>query len=636
MGLLGFALASQAVQTLPSFEQVRDEHGSSEARLVDRHGQPLAEIRLDPARRRLEWMALTDLSPAMKEALLVAEDRRFYQHAGIDWRAFVAALWQNLWYDRTRGASTLSMQLAGLIDPALHPMAGHGGRRTLGQKWDQALAATELERQWSKAQILEAYLNLAPFRGDLEGVPAAAWGLFKRGPAQLNRPEAAILAVLLRGPNAAPQLVGRRACVLLRRLGDGAACRGAEALAQGLAETRFQPRWALAPHAARALLSHPGEVRPSTLERSVQQHALTRLAGEGGPGAGVVMDNASGQILAHVGSVGGDGPDEALTRRPVGPVLLPIFYGLVLEQRLASAASLFEVDPTAHEPAWMSLRTALVSGAPGPTALLAARLPAGILEERLGSLGWSVTFPPAGGGPGEGVLADLPGLAAIFRGLAMGGQWQAPQWVMGPGSAPRRLLRVEAAFVVSQMLLVPETFGPERAAYGAPSPAGGGVAVAFDAATTVVLWLERGVEPALALAKRILAELPRAGGGFRPPAGVVAQWVSFDPPVEPPRREWFIKGSEVVVAKAPPRPARIVWPPSGQLVDVRSAMADPAYRLLFEARPPGPGLVWRLNGQVLGQGPQVRWRPETGLVRLELVGPDGAVLDSVEFALRGL
>ncbi|MBN9696177.1 MAG: transglycosylase domain-containing protein, partial [Zoogloea sp.] len=203
-----------AVHPVPAFTEVRAGARPSVAVLLARDGTPIAERRLDMTVRRLEWVGLNSLSPSLKEALLAAEDKRFFEHSGVDWRAFAGSLWHNLWYERKRGASTLSMQLAGLLDPDL--ALGRGGlpRRSIGQKWDQAFAAQALEARWSKEQILEAYLNLAPFRSDLQGVHAASRALFNKTPGELGRPEALILAVLLRGPNARPEVVGRRACVL--------------------------------------------------------------------------------------------------------------------------------------------------------------------------------------------------------------------------------------------------------------------------------------------------------------------------------------------------------------------------------------------------------------------------------------
>src|SRR5574337_1502758 len=378
--LCGFLLAvpTRAAQLLPSFAEVRDSHVSSEARLVDRHGAPLSEIRLDPHSRRLEWMSLRELSPAMLEALLAAEDRRFYEHGGVDWRAVAAALWQNLWYDRTRGASTLSMQLAGLLDPALRVSANHGGRRTLGQKWDQALAANDLEAHWSKEQILEAYLNLAPFRGDLEGVPAAAWGLFRKTPATLGRAEAAVLAVLLRGPNAPPGLVAQRACLLVRRLGEPQACRATEALAAGLAKARFEPRWNLAPELARRLLRQPGEVVPTTLDREAQLAALAAVAQKEDGAAVVVLDNASTGVLALVGPADGDGP------RAGASLLQPLVYGLAVERRVVTAATLLPIAEGAE--GWVSTRSAVAAGLPGPAEYLAQHLGPPGMEDRLRGL----------------------------------------------------------------------------------------------------------------------------------------------------------------------------------------------------------------------------------------------------------
>ena len=103
------------------------------------------------------------------------------------------------------------MQLAGLID-------GHAGqgRRGLLTKLDQAASALAIERQWRKPQILEAYLNLLPFRGELVGIGALSEGLFGKAPIGLDAAEAALTAALVRAPNAAPEVVAQRACLLLR------------------------------------------------------------------------------------------------------------------------------------------------------------------------------------------------------------------------------------------------------------------------------------------------------------------------------------------------------------------------------------------------------------------------------------
>ena len=190
-----------AATTPPSFAAVQAAYASSEALLLDRHGAPLSELRVDTKVRRLDWVPLAEVSSAMAATLIAAEDKRFYEHAGVDWAGLAGAAWDSIWrtFDgrRPRGGSTIAMQLASLLDPALAP---GGGARSLGQKWDQAQAALALERAWTKAQILEAYLNLASYRGELTGLNAAVRGLFGKAPSGIDAREAAILVALLRNP----------------------------------------------------------------------------------------------------------------------------------------------------------------------------------------------------------------------------------------------------------------------------------------------------------------------------------------------------------------------------------------------------------------------------------------------------
>jgi penicillin-binding protein 1C len=162
---------------LPEFAQVRSAHIRSDVQLLDRHGELLHELRVNASVRRLAWVPITDVSPALVRSVVQAEDRRFFDHHGVDWTAIGAAVVRSLWSDNPRGASTLTMQLAGWINPDLRP---DGGRRSLSQKWQQIQAARTLEEQWTKPEILEAYLNLVYFRGELQGIDAAARGLFDK------------------------------------------------------------------------------------------------------------------------------------------------------------------------------------------------------------------------------------------------------------------------------------------------------------------------------------------------------------------------------------------------------------------------------------------------------------------------
>ncbi|MBV8247566.1 MAG: transglycosylase domain-containing protein, partial [Comamonas sp.] len=175
-GLFGLAGVSHAV---PSFDEVRGEHRSSETLLLSREGEELQRLRTDSTVRRGPWVGLADISPALRTALVLSEDKRFYEHSGVDWAAVSSAAWGNLWNSRTRGASTITMQLAGLLDGDWRQ--GAGGRSVV-QKLGQAVAAQVLDRRWRKDQILEAYLNMVPFRGEIVGIDALAQSLFGKAP----------------------------------------------------------------------------------------------------------------------------------------------------------------------------------------------------------------------------------------------------------------------------------------------------------------------------------------------------------------------------------------------------------------------------------------------------------------------
>ena len=228
--------------------------------------------------------------------MLLSEDKRFYEHSGVDWRAVSAAAWGNLWNTRTRGASTITMQLAGLLDDELR--RGSGGR-DLAQKLGQTVAAQQLERQWRKDQILEAYLNTVPFRGELVGIDALSRTLFGKAPHGLDAREAAVAAALVRAPNAKPALVAQRACEVMRAMEADTRmdCEALDMFASAALQRRaFEASEGIAPHLARRALKeaealssampHPtlsrrereqsADIR-TTLRAPLQRFALTTL-----------------------------------------------------------------------------------------------------------------------------------------------------------------------------------------------------------------------------------------------------------------------------------------------------------------------------------------------------------------------
>ncbi|MEQ1878597.1 MAG: transglycosylase domain-containing protein, partial [Bdellovibrionia bacterium] len=162
---------------LPTPAQVRTRYQPSDRAVLDRSGFILGSLRSSKDVRSLDWVELDRVSNVFVESLVKAEDRRFYSHFGVDPIAAARAAVDVVRGRGRSGASTLTMQLAGLLSKEKKAR-----KRGLKEKLFQMLDAVRLEARWSKREILEAYLNLVPFRGELIGLPATAAGFFAKSP----------------------------------------------------------------------------------------------------------------------------------------------------------------------------------------------------------------------------------------------------------------------------------------------------------------------------------------------------------------------------------------------------------------------------------------------------------------------
>lgn len=682
--LLAALLAcGSAAQALPGFAEFRSAHKVSDYLLLDRHGEPLQSLRLDKTRRALPWVPLAQMSPALLQALLLSEDRRFYEHSGVDWGAVAASAWGNLWNERTRGASTLTMQLAGLMDADLaRPAAG----RSATQKLGQAFSAKRLEARWSKAQILEAYLNSAPFRGELVGIAALSQTLFGKLPGGLDAQEGAIAAALLRAPNAKPAVVAQRACAVLQ----GQSCAGVEGLVTAALQRRAGMPLGeqLAPHYARQVLRADGPAaQRSSLDGRLQRMAVAtlkrQLAELGGrnveDGAVLVLDNASGAVLAWVGSSGGSlsaAPelDFVLARRQPGSTLKPFVYQLALEKRLITAASLLDDSPaqlsTGHGlylpqnydrsfRGWVSARAALGNSLNVPAVRLGAMLGADALFERLNS--WGLALPESGGYYGDSLALGSPDVSLLalsnaYRALANGGRWGPV-----PGRPQHRVAEAASSFIVSDMLADNSaralTFGldSELASRGFAAVKTGtskdlrdNWCVGFSERYTVGVWVGNaggepmhgvsGISGAAPVWQALMAYLHRDQLSKPPaaPPGLLRQTVAFEPGGEPARPEWFVRGTEQARMRASAQQgaqqmAGIANPRDGAIYALDPDIPPAAQKIRFE----GESGVWVLDGKRLGRGARLSWAPWPGRHELKLLGSRGQVLQAIKFEVRG-
>ncbi len=677
--------AGMAAHALPSFDEVKAAHAVSDLTLLDRQGVPLQTLRVDKGVRRLPWVPLGELSPALVQAVVLSEDRRFWQHAGVDWAAAARSAWGRLIDTRTRGASTLTMQLAGLIDDGL---ARPTGGRSTWQKLGQVVVASQLEARWSKSQILEAYLNEVPFRGELVGIQALSQTLFGKLPGGLDSNEAAIAAALLRAPNASAEQVASRACGVLQaqRLPRAGV---ATLAAQSLQRRAGMPLGEqLAPHYARLALKPGGPARQrSSLDAGLQRVAvqalrqqLAELQGRNvEDGAVLVLDNRSGEVLAWVGAQGDSAAaqvDGVLARRQPGSTLKPFAYALAIEQRRLTAASLLDDSPTELPTAaglylpqnydrsfkgLVSVRTALGASLNVPAVRVGALLPPDALHARLNALG--LGLKESAGWYGASLVlgsADVTLLALTnaYRTLANQGVHTA---VALPGAARppvRRVADAAASFVVGDILsdgnARVRTFGFDNhlrtrgfaaVKTGTSKDLRDNWCVGFTDRYTVGVWVGNaggepmhevsGVSGAAPVWHAVVAQLhrDRPSRPPMPPAGLVQAQALFKPGSEPARPEWFVSGTQPVAPLAAVRNLRhgIQAPLDGAVYALDPDIPPRSQRLRFE----GEGGVWVLDGRELGRGPVVEWSPWPGRHQLVLKRPDGREVERVRFEVRG-
>lgn len=303
---------------------------------------------------------LEEVSPHLVAAVLEHEDRWFRYHPGVNPISVVRSAWTNLRERRiVTGASTLTMQLARIVEP---------GQRSFSFKLFQAFRALQYEWLYSKDEILEMYLNLAPYGGNLEGVGAASWAYFDKPPSELSTAEAALLAVLPESPTARnpedhPGEARAARDRLIDRLEKKAMIDGAtafESRMQPVPEERF-PAPFDAPHFAQWVTrKYRGDLNlRTTLDYSIQtraedllEAAVLDLRPSGiEQGALVILDYERSELVAMVGSAGFGDPvrsgqvNGALARRSPGSTLKPFVYALAFDWGLATPSTLLEDVP---------------------------------------------------------------------------------------------------------------------------------------------------------------------------------------------------------------------------------------------------------------------------------------------------
>lgn len=646
--------------------------------ILDRDGMPL-RVRLAADDSDLRPVNHASISPWVIQALIAAEDKRFFQHPGIDPLAILRAAGQNLRYRRRiSGASTLTTQVIRMAEPR---------RRTPSTKLIEAFKAIGLERDLDKQAILEQYLNRAPFGGNLHGIESAAQRYFGKSAADLTLAEAALLAGLPQAPSRLrpdryPDAAFQRMQYVLERMeavGFINAGQRAQALRQPL-DARAVERSFHAPHFSDWVLEHyrksTGTVR-TTLD-SALQYAIENLvalhfrslAGQGVTDAAVVViDVESGAVRAMLGS-----PDyhhhhhhgmfnSALAIRSPGSALKPLIYALALEQGMMSPGTMLDDSPMILRDTSfvnfdqtfrgaVSVRDALVASLNIPALRVTAMVGLRETIDGLHALGLSSLDRPAGDyglgialGGGDVRLLDLVNAYAC---LARGGYYR-PYRLIEDDVADRsghRVFSPETAFMIADMLGGPErsldVFGHAadarlpRMAWKTGTSSGFRDAwtIAWNPQYVVGVWLgnhDGSGSPALVGAR---SAAPLAGAVFRYLERRADGAVWFIPPetlrqrtLADGTREWYVPGVSVDPRTQSPsvEPLRIVSPVSGSVFRVQPEnRGEQVITLRARGMEPGTPLHWFANGEYLGQSADtLPWTLHAGKWKFTGVTPDG-------------
>ena len=674
---------------MPAFEKVRADWRPSEAWLYDRDGQLLDSERVNFERRRLAWVPLKDISPAVRTAVVQSEDRRFWSHGGVDWLAIASATRARWTGDRSRGASTLPMQLAAFLDPSL----AQPGKRDWRIKLRQMRAAELLADNWSREEMLEAYFNLLPLRGEAQGIGAGAQSLFGKKPAELSRTDAALFAGLLPNPAAGAEALGRRACRAAKAKDCTAIRAAAATLVSGEHAARFDP--ALALHLAVRLLDKPGKRVKTTIDRRIQTAAIValrrQLAGLGSDrvrdGAAVVLDNATGEVLAYVGGVGlkstASQVDGANAPRQAGSTLKPHLYAQVIEHGWLTAASILDDSPVQLDTASglyvpknydhsfkgpVSVRHALASSlnVPAVRALIIDDVQQ--FRDRLWALGYHSLVEDGeyygfslALGSAEVSLVEQ---ANAFRTFANQGRYTPVHFIRGAkADEARQIVSPAAAFIVGDILADAsartDAFGSDsalRLPFWAAAKTGTSKGmrdnwcIGWSDRFTVAVWVGNlegdsmravsGTSGAAPVWRDVMLALHAGSPGKSPsmPAGVEARQIALPGTREPPRREYFLAGtaqSEMAAAPEAARRPRITSPVSGSVYALDPDIPIDRQRLAVTVSGSVAGYRLILDKKPLGDadaGQQILPRP--GVHMLALVDPGGRMIDRVRFTVR--
>lgn len=657
---------------IPDFGTVKESVRSSELILLDRHGKPLHEIRNNKISRRMNWVSLDSISAAVIHSLLIAEDRHFFEHKGVDWKAITDGALRYFTFRGKRGGSTITMQLASILDIRLK---GKAGGRSISQKWDQIRYAQEIEETWTKEEILEAYLNLVNFKGELVGIDAASRALFQKEAHGLNEVESSIIVSFFKSPSGKESRIAERACYIAREQEKELDCDKIKVKVREIFSRTYyiKPRNGFTYHIAHELNQAGVQELKTTLDKDIQifsqeilrKQLLNLKSKNVKDGAVLVLENNTGNVLAYVGGAGRDTSsayeiDGVKSRRQAGSTLKPFIYGLALQNKIITDNTILNdnpVDihvgtgiysPSNYQDAFhgdVSARIALASSLNVPAVKVLGMLSLDEFVFKLGELGFTELREADYYGLSLALGSldiSLKELTNAYRVLANGGVYSEIRIKEDdPKSVTKKIFTKEATEIISDILSDKEaralSFGLENPLVtrhtssvktGTSKDMRDNWCIGYNHKYTVGVWVGNFSGEPMWNVSGVTGAAP----AWRDIMNRLSEGEILVEQTKYPKSESVFVKTDIQNKTSL---MRITYPANHTIIAVDPDIPANNQAIYFESSKTDKSVYWVLNGKKLEEVKGMYlWHPKTGKYKLSIKNKKDKILDEVVFEVR--
>ncbi len=684
-----FLIVVYSLFSLPDYSTFKREYFNlSDGAVLDKDQYPLSIVRQEYDIRRVGYARISEVNTSFLNLLIQSEDKRFYSHCGVDFIAFLSTFKEFLTGKKIRGASTINMQF-------VRNYFNLSKESSILRKLKEIYYALIIDFKWSKDEILEAYINTVPIRGEISGVYTASLGLFEKSCEYINDVESVIILSLIRRPSMNKSEITKMAIRISKNLG------------LNINEDKIKRKVAMLPDryiipksvdylpvlSERLLRKHKSPLI-TTIDINIQKKAIEILksfvanlkAKNLNDAALIVVENRTAEIVAYVPNAfelsSKKYVDGVMAKRQAGSTLKPFLYEYLIHKNLLTAASILDDSPifigkngSIYSPqnydqtyrGLVSVRTALASSLNIPAVRAISIAGVENFTLHLDLLGFDtdrskeiVDYYGESLALGS-IEVSLYELVRAYTTLANGGIYKDLKILKTERSEEVRILDERSVYIVQHILSDRDarslTFDLENTLStpfytavktGTSKDMRDNWCIGFSQQYTVGVWTGNfsgepmydvsGSHGASQIWFALMKEIHKkvASKPPRMPNGVVKKVIKFVPPIEPEREEFFIsktepQGQEIIISDQ--KIPKIIYPPDQSIFALDPSLPLSQQKLYIHTTC-NNCLLYSDNNKI-GEGKNIFIIDITrGRHSLELVDPLGIILDKKEYEVR--